>query len=260
MLATERRFKILALLKEKQVISVTDLCELLEASEATIRRDLTVLEHEGKIERTHGGAMPSDVKYTYEERMHQKAVMNVDAKNQIAARAFEELEENDTIVLDAGTTTMALASLIGHSRIRLTVITNSTVVFSEIANNPNVEGIIIGGKVRNTTLASVGSMAIEMMKRFRVDKAFCGVNGITIDAGLTTADTEEAAIKHAMLTIARKRYLLADHSKFNKVFMSKIAPLSMIDTIITDYNTDQQILNQITNTEDINIIVSEDSQ
>ena len=259
MLASERRFKILELLKEKQVISVTSLCEMLEASEATIRRDLTILEHEGKLERTHGGAMPSDEKYTYEERMNQKVGMNVSDKQQIAKLAFEELEENDTIVLDAGTTTMALASLIGQSRIRLTVITNSTIVFSELANNPNIEGIIIGGKVRNTTLASVGAMAIEMMKRFRVDKAFCGVNGITIDAGLTTADIEEAAIKNTMLTIARKRYLLADHSKFNKVYMSKIAPLSMIDTIITNDKVDRNILEQIQATEDVVILIGDHS-
>lgn len=243
MLPGERRNRILELLQASRTITVNYLCDTLEASEATIRRDLSILESEGKLERTHGGAiLSSHTKLDYEESFRQKETRYAAQKRAIAMKAFTFLKENDSIVLDAGTTTLELARLIGQSDIHITVITNSTILSAEIANNPHVELIAIGGKVRLNTLATVGSIAIESLRRFNVAKAFVAVNGISADSGLTTPDLEEAAIKYAMLSIAVERFVLTDHTKFNRIALCQIAPISMVDTIITDQDLDHSLI------------------
>lgn len=254
MLAGERRNRILELLKANQVISVSELCNELEASEATIRRDLTLLENEGKLERTHGGALFSDNKLNIEDKVNQRETMAIAEKSEIAAQAFKLIEDHDSIILDAGTSTLELAKLIGQSRLHLSVITNSTIVFSALADNPNLDLIMIGGKVRANTLAVVGSTAVDMLNRFHVDKAFLGTNGLTVDSGLTTSDLDEAAVKRTMLTVARQRIVLADHTKFNKVYMSQIAPLSMVDYIVTDRVTEDEWLKGIVDAYDLRVI------
>jgi len=253
MLAAERRIKILETLKLNNAITVTELCAKLEASEATIRRDLTLLESEGKLERTHGGALVSENRLTTEERISQKEVLLLDEKHDIAVLAFESLVDGDSIILDGGTTTLELAKLIGKSNIRLTIITNSTIVFKELVGNSNLEIIMIGGKVRSTTLVTVGSMALETLKHFHVEKAFLGTNGISLDIGLTTSDLDESMIKTAMIQAAKTRYLLVDHSKFNKVYLNTFATLSMIDVLITDSKTDKDLLKNIGDAYDLEI-------
>ncbi len=244
MLPGERRHKILELLMINKAITVKYLCDTLEASEATIRRDLSTLESEGKLERTHGGAVLTDetVKLNYEESFYQKESKFASKKRDIAKKAFEFLEENDSIILDSGTTILELARLIGESTIKITVITNATTVSRLISNNPNVELMVVGGKVRLNTLAAVGSIAIETLRRFNVNKTFLAVNGVTIENGLTTPDFEEAEAKKAMLLSGVERFLLVDHSKFKKVAMCQIAPVSMIDCIITDQDTDDNTI------------------
>ena len=239
MLPGQRHYRILELLMKNKSISVKVLCDELEASEATIRRDLTVLESEGKLERTHGGAV---LRYfstiDHEESFNQKESMLAIQKQRIAQKAFELLKENETIIIDAGTTALELANLIGKSRLKIHVITNSTTISKSISENTNAELFIVGGKVRLNTLATVGSLAIDTIKKFNVSKTFIGVNGITLDSGLTTPDFEESQIKKAMLSVGRERIVLTDHTKFDKVAVCSIAPISMIDCIITDKDID----------------------
>lgn len=255
MLPGERRHKIVELLMENKAITVKYLCDILETSEATIRRDLSTLESEGKLERTHGGAVLTDdtIKLNYEESFYQKESKFSSKKSKIAQKAFEFLKENDTIILDSGTTTLELARLIGESTIEITVITNATTVSRLISNNPNVELMVVGGKVRLNTLATVGSIAVETLRRFKVDKTFLAVNGVTLESGLTTPDLEEAEVKKTMLLSGVERFLLVDHSKFKKVAMCQIAPISMVDYIITDQDTDEKIIHQF-RSNDIKII------
>ncbi|NTW96687.1 MAG: DeoR/GlpR transcriptional regulator [Erysipelotrichaceae bacterium] len=253
MLAVERRNRILESLKVNQAITVSELCILLEASEATIRRDLTLLETEGKLERTHGGALVNETRLNTEDLISQKETLLREEKAYIAHKAFETLVDGDSIILDGGTTTYELAKLIGKSNLKLTVISNSTIVFKELNMNPNLDLIIVGGKVRTNTLAAVGPIAQESFKRFNVEKVFLGANGVSIDAGLTTTDLDEAMIKSSMIQCAKTRILLADHSKFNKVYLNTFASLSMIDMIITDSQTDQVILKAIIDSYDLEV-------
>ena len=223
------------LLVQHKSISVKTLCDLLQASEATIRRDLTQLENENKLERTHGGAFINDsIKLNYEETFNQKEFIAADEKRKIARAAFEMIKPGDSIVLDAGTTTIELARLIGDSDMPMMIVTNATTISAILARNAKVELYVLGGKVRLNTLATVGSVASEMLKRYNVSKAFVGVNGITIENGLTTPDLEEAEMKRTMLSIADERIILTDSTKFQKVARCQIAPISMIDQIITD--------------------------
>ncbi len=242
MLPGERRNRILELMQANRTMTVKHLCDTLEASEATIRRDLALLEEDGKLERTHGGAiLTHPTKLEYEESFHQKESHYATQKRAIAAHAFKLLKENDSIVLDAGTTTYELARLIGQSKLRITVITNSTILANELTGNPNLDLIALGGKVRLHTQATVGTIAVETLHRFNVNKAFVAVNGISADHGLTTPDIEEAAIKNAMMSVAVERIVLADHTKFNRVALCQIAPLSMVDRIITDHDLDSSL-------------------
>ena len=235
MIAVERQDKIMDLLMKNKTMSVKELCSLLDASEATIRRDLTFLESEKRLERTHGGAHISDrVQLLYEQSVDQKGLISLNEKRRIAQRAFEMIKNGESIVLDAGTTTLELAKLIGESKIQLLVITNGAAISNLICKNENIELYLTGGRVRHNTLASVGTSALELLKSFNVNKAFIGVNGITIDDGLTTPDYEEAQIKKTMLSIASERIVLADSTKFNKVARCLISPISAVDTIITD--------------------------
>ncbi len=243
MLQGERHLRILEMLRQSRTLTVKQLCDALEASEATIRRDLGTLELDGKLERTHGGAiLTSPTRLNIEDSYIQKESMFEPQKRAIAQKAFERLSNHDSIILDAGTTTLELARLIGQSNLQLTVITNSTTVSSVIAQNPHVELIAIGGKVRLNVLASVGHLAIDLLRRFNVNKAFVAANGISIDSGLTTPDLDEAEVKRAMLECANERFVLADHSKFNRVALCQIAPLSMVDVIITDRGLDESLL------------------
>ncbi|MDD3413106.1 MAG: DeoR/GlpR family DNA-binding transcription regulator [Lachnospiraceae bacterium] len=245
MLPGQRHYLILELLMKNKSISVKTLCDELEASEATIRRDLTVLESEGKLERTHGGAV---LRYfstiDQEESFNQKESMLATQKQRIAQKAFELLKENESIILDAGTTALELANLIGKSNLKISVITNSTTISKYIGENRNAELFIVGGKVRLNTLATVGSLAIDTVKKFNVSKTFIGVNGITLDSGLTTPDFEESQIKNAMLSVGRERIVLTDHTKFDKVAVCRIAPISMIDCIITDKDIDPKYMEE----------------
>ncbi len=245
MFPEERRNKIMTMLLENKRISVKALCEATQASEATIRRDLSYLEQHQKLERTHGGAVVlENISLTQEDSFSQKSLKLHEEKRRIAATAFHMLEENESLVLDAGTTTLELAKLIGDSNKHLVVVTNSTTVSQTIARNPNVELYAIGGRVRLNTLAAVGNMAMEALERFNVRKAFIGVNGVTIDNGLTTPDLEEARVKYQMMKIASEVTILADHSKFKKVALCEIAPIGRIDRIITDTQLKETIVSQ----------------
>lgn len=245
MMPEERRKKIVELLysNSSKSITVKALCDTLNASEATIRRDLTVLEEDGKLERTHGGAiLNSNILLDREESFGEKEVVNTTEKRMIAKEAFKHIKYNDSIFLDGGTTTIELAKLIGQSHLKLHIFTNAPHFSKYLAQNPKVEQYIIGGKIRNNTLSAIGQMAIEMIKRFRIHKVFLGVNAISIEYGLTTPDFEESEIKRAMLESARERIVLADKSKFNKVALCEIAPITAVDTIITEQIENQTIL------------------
>lgn len=250
MLADERKLLILEMLKKNKSLSVRELCQKLNASESTIRRDLKELENNGKLKRTHGGAIIKEFfNLEFEENVKQKENKYLNEKKEIAYVAFSKIRENSSIIIDAGTTTLELAKLIGQSNLKLTVVTNSTDISNALSMNQNCLIYLIGGKLRNNTLATVGNYSVEFIKNFNAQIAFIGTNGITIDNAFTTPDLEEAQIKKAMISCANEVYVLADSSKFGIVALVKISDFSDIDGIITDNKIEKNILKEYANAE-----------
>ncbi len=239
--AEERHEKIIELLQFQNRVTVQELVEHLNVSEATIRRDLQELEVEGILKRTHGGAiltLPTNAEPTFNE----KEIALLDEKKQIAKLAAEFVQEGDVIILDSGTTTIQMIPFICNKNI--TVVTNSIVVGFLLGAYENNKLILIGGEHRNITRSIVGSAANEMLQTLHVQKAFMGTNGIDFKFGATTPNVEEARTKNAMICAADELFLLADHTKFKNVTLAQFAPLSEINYLVTDDKTPSTTLSK----------------
>jgi len=219
--------------------TVQELCTLFGVSESTIRRDLKELEKRNLIKRTHGGAVNIDF-VSFEPSYNEKTDKHSTEKELIAKKAAELIEDGDSIIIDAGTTTFYLAAELSKFK-NLTVVTNSITLAQQLANIKDINIVTIGGMLRKNTMAVVGPIAEESLNSIRVDKAFIGTNAIDISAGLTTPNMLEASIKQKMISVANKVYILADNSKFERVSFAKFGKLSDIDACITGDNLPESI-------------------
>lgn len=243
MFAEERRRQIAALVASARAVSVTDLAARFGVSESTIRRDLRELEEAGLVERTHGGAVLPDLR-RYEPSFHQKEGERRQEKEAIARVAARLVKDGDTIILDSGTTTLALARLL-RGRTNLTVVTNSTVIAAELACAPGVEVVVTGGILKGRTLALVGAQVARFLSQVNVDRVFLGINGIHLEAGLTTPTLAEAETKQAMIRAAREVVVLADHTKLGRVTFAHVASLQEVHRLITDAGAQPQFVQQL---------------
>ena len=241
MFTEERQQRILVILKEMSSIRVSELAEKFDVSESTIRRDLQDMQEKGMLTRTHGGAVGTD-RTSFEPSFKEKEAEKHDEKSNIGIIASQMVEDGDTIILDAGTTTLEIAKHLTEKNI--TVITNSIDVANEFSNRENVELIVTGGSLRLNTRAMVGHVAEDMLKNFRVDKAFIGTNGISIEEGITTPNFMEAQTKRAMISVANKVIVVADSSKFNKVCFSVICPIRSVSTILSSDDIEMSIVKE----------------
>jgi DeoR family fructose operon transcriptional repressor len=241
MFTEERRQLISEMLSQKSRIKVSEISELLNVSESTIRRDLKEMEEMGLLSRTHGGAVSFSVT-NFEPTYNEKESSNQEEKNSIGKAAASMIKDGDTIVIDSGTTTLEIAKNIAAKNI--SVITNSIDIASILCQKENVEVILTGGSLRPNTRAMVGQIAENAIKNFRVDKAFIGANGISAEAGLTTPNYTEAQTKKAMIDIANKVIIVVDSTKFNRVNLAVISPVSEITTIITSSAADKKVLKE----------------
>ena len=231
MLAEERFSMILQLLKEKRTATVGECSEITGASEATVRRDLNLLHKQGKLIKVHGGATLLDNTFVMGERdVTTKSQMNVEEKKRIAALAADQIEEEDFVFLDAGTTTIYMADYIN---VTSAVYVTTGVDLARRLMEKGLRVFVIGGQLKPGTEAIMGSQAVESMSRYNFTKAFLGMNGVSVRAGFTTPDPEEAMTKATAMERSYITYILADHTKFGKVSSVTVAPLSGA-TIITD--------------------------
>lgn len=234
MFIEERKEKILYFIEEKNSVTVDELCALFGVSEVTIRKDLNELSNSGLLIRTHGGAVK--VKETaFEESQESKAKERIAEKRAIAKRAYEEIKDKETMILDAGTTTQELAKLIRTgTKTNLTIITNAFNIASELIGCDKVELIFVGGSVRNHILSCVGMYGEDMLSSMCVDRTFLGSNNLSVENGLTTPNMQECRMKQCMLNAARKKYVLADSSKFRTNSLYGICKFKDLNLIITD--------------------------
>lgn len=232
MLPLERRKYILDLIEKRNSISVTELGQLLGVSDMTIRRDLRSLSNAGLLERVHGGALLRRGR-SYEPPYVVRMVENIQRKECIARRAVELVEDGDSIALDIGTSTLELAKLL-HGASNLTVVTASVHIANVLDDAPSLRLILTGGILRKQELSLVGHIAERSFHDFHVDKAFVGVGGLDLKDGLTEYNLEDALVKRAMIDNADQVIVIADSSKMGKTCFASIAPLSVIDVLVTD--------------------------
>lgn len=238
MLTPERHQLILNLLKEKSVVRIQELVELTEASESTLRRDLSELEENHLLIRVHGGASAIHQKLE-EPTVHEKAVKQEKEKITIAKYAAQLINDRDTVFIDAGTTTSQMVPYLPQN---IVVVTSSIHIVLDLLKR-NIKTILLGGELKTGTLALVGPEAIKSISQFRFDKCFLGMNSVHLRHGLTTPDPDEAYIKQLALQFSDERYVLCDSDKFSRISFAKVADLNQVQ-IITDNGLDQQVLDQ----------------
>jgi DeoR family fructose operon transcriptional repressor len=234
MYAEERQQAIARLVNERGRMSVNQLAREYDVTTETVRRDLSTLERMGLVRRVHGGVVPPASLSLIEAGLRERDQVNTAVKERIARAALEHLPPaGGTLVLDAGTTTSRLASLL-PADLSLTVITHAVPIAARLAGQRNIDLRLLPGRVRRTTQAAVGADTVEALSHLRVDVAVLGTNGVTPDHGLTTPDPDEAAVKRALIDCGRRVVALADASKFRIETAIRFASPSEIDVLVTD--------------------------
>ncbi len=243
--APERHQQILDTARTHGRVEVAGLARDLSVTPETVRRDLTALERRGALRRVHGGAIPVE-RLGFEPGVADRQGQAAREKERIARAALDELPDGGSIILDAGTTTVRLAELLPVDR-ELTVVTHSIPVAAILITRPNISLHLLGGTVRPRTLAAVGEWTQAQVGELFADVAFMGTNGVSVERGLTTPDVAEARVKKALMEAARRTVVLADHSKFGREEFARVAPLSAVDTIITDSGVDSELTEDLEN-------------
>ena len=230
-LAPQRRELIRSLVRDEGVVRVEDLRLNLKVSVATIRRDLEILEENGKLQRVHGGAVTMENRLeeaVFEDKTNQASK----EKSRIAEAACKLIGTGDSVYLDGGSTTLGLARLL-KDRTDLTLVTNSLKAATELADSgPKV--LLIGGELRRISQTMVGPLTSRVLGQVHVDKAFMGTMGFCLKTGLTTTDPNEAYVKNLVADQAGQVVLMADSSKAEKVSFARVSDWDAIDVVVTD--------------------------
>jgi DeoR family transcriptional regulator, fructose operon transcriptional repressor len=243
MLPAERRNHILSVLHKDGKIEIEAVAAELNVSPMTIRRDLALLEEQGMAHRTHGGAVIYNGLYR-EVPYKSKETTKMEEKERIGQEASKLVKEGHTLLLDAGTTTLAIARAIKGIG-NLTVITNDLKIALELNEDSNVRVFCLGGLVQSGLGITLGSQGEEFLSNIRVDICFVATPAIDLDWGITNPSIEKANIKKKMIKIADQVILVADHTKFYKKAFAHVADIKDIDVLITDSKVDQKTLDAI---------------
>lgn len=228
----QRRVKILNLIREDGQAKVQDLSKIFKVTEVTIRQDLEVLENMGYIQREHGGAFLKDVDSF--ARTRQLLNQNhIEEKREIAQKALELINEEDSIILDSGSTTTEIAKLLVNYR-SLTVITNALNIALILGENHGINLIVTGGEFKAPTLSLTGKMAADSFKDIHANKLFLATAGISSDMRLTYPSLSDLIVKSAMIKSADIVYLVADSSKIGISSLANLGSISLVQTMITD--------------------------
>ncbi len=239
----DRLGHVLRQLSDQGSVGVAELAEQLGVSEASVRRDLHLLEQQKLLTRTHGGAVASGV--LYELPMRYRGGQHHDAKR-VIARAVADLVPEDvgSVGLNGGTTTTEVArALAGRSGLR--VVTNALNIASELAVRSNIELVVCGGSARSESYELVGPLAELTLSNVNLEVAIIGVDGITPQAGLTTHHEVEAHTNRALLRSAERVFVVADSSKLGRRGFATIAPVEAATVIVTDADADPAAVEEL---------------
>jgi DeoR/GlpR family transcriptional regulator of sugar metabolism len=253
LLTIERRMNIVKVVKMHETATVAEIAEWVGTSPATVRRDLALLDEQGLIIRTRGGATATHYSSqtilrravpAYEQRLNEF----VEEKRSIGQCAAEHIHDGETIILDASSTNHYILPYLTKKR-DLTILTNSLYISKELMTiaeiNSSLTVICSGGTLFMRSHSFIGMIAEQALSQFYVDKAFIGLRGISLQHGLTSPFPEEIPVKRQMIKCAQQVFILADHTKFNLTLASLIAPLNIVHTLITDAHIAPEVVRQI---------------
>ena len=249
----ERQKQILSLLTQQGRLSVAEIVEQFEISEATARRDLESLASQGKVQRVHGGVIsveqaPPELPIL--ERENEQA----DEKTRIGLAAANLVADKETVFLSSGTTVLEVARQL-RNRKNLTVITNSLPVLNALARAEGITVIALGGMLRASEMSFIGHITEQALSEVRADKVIMGTRGVSLEHGLTNDYLQETLTDRAILKIGREVIIVVDHTKVNRVSTALLAPLDSMQTFVTDSKTDKKFI-QALKKQGINVIVA----
>lgn len=239
MLVGERRQHILQIIKTEGRALVDNLSDSLGISRITIRKDLEYLQAQGLVERTHGGALPVQSGSLVDPSLKEKEKQHHSEKLRIAAAACRLVQEGQCVMLDSGSTTMALAKALKRFQ-SLTVITNAVNIAAELVGT-NFEVILTGGVLRKNSFSLVGPLSEEVLQEMHADIFFLGVDGFDVETGPSTPNVLESRVNRQMVKAARQTVVVCDSSKFARRSLARIVPTSSVHHVITDKGLPQQI-------------------
>ncbi|HTB90186.1 MAG TPA: DeoR/GlpR family DNA-binding transcription regulator [Steroidobacteraceae bacterium] len=238
MLTAQRKKLILSRLAAEGQIVAKDLAHELATSEDTIRRDLRELAEAGKLQRVHGGALPSSVAVA--DLVVREQVSHKD-KSELGRAGASMIRPKQVVILDGGTTAWQVARHLAPD-LRATIVTHSPTVAVEAAKQPYVEIIMLGGRLFRHSMVNVGAALIEAASRLRADIYFMGVTGVHPKTGLTTGDAEEAAVKHALYERAAETIVLASAEKLMAASPFEIVPCEDISLLVVPHKTPDRMV------------------
>lgn len=228
----ERHKIILAKLQAEGFVKVVDIAKELDVTTVTIRKDLKMLEEKGLLYKSHGSASPINP-HMADRHVSEKEKLHVAEKERIGAAAAKLIEENDTIIVNSGSTIFAFIEKIWPAG-TLTLVTPCVKVALNMCDMDNVNIFQLGGMFHKRSLSVIGNYASDLLQNVSCSKLFLGVDGVDIDWGVTTSNVEEAELNKAMMRAASKTIVLCDSSKFGKRGFGRICGVENIDVIITD--------------------------
>lgn len=250
MLPSERRNKIIELLGSKEVVTINEFMESFNISTETVRRDLNLLEKQGKIEKVYGGAKLKD-NPNYETAIENRMISRLADKQNIGRKCVELINNNDCIFIDSGSTTYQIAKYL-DSKKNLTIVTNSIHVVNELMST-DYEIIIIGGRIRHSECSIVSYDYIFDFSQLNIQKSFICASGITIENGISDFNMHEALTRKRIIERSKEIFVASDSSKFGKDVTINVATLDQIDCIVTDDNIDQLMIKNLAE-KDIRIV------
>ncbi|CAL9673140.1 DeoR/GlpR family DNA-binding transcription regulator [Streptomyces sp. enrichment culture] len=241
MLAAERRDHLLGLLAREGKIVAKDVAADLGISEDSVRRDLRDLAAEGLCQRVYGGALPvSPAVVDYAARQS----VAPDGKRKVASAAADLVRPGGTLILDGGTTALAVARALSQD-LACTVITHSPTIAAALLDHPQAELYLLGGRIFKHSAVACGAVAVEAAQNVSADLCLLGVTGVHPEAGLTTADAEEAAMKRALAARAADTYILASSEKIGTASRFRVLPLDSVSGLITDADPHDTVVEQL---------------
>jgi len=234
---SQRRLQISELVRQHGSVQVSSLAQRFGVSLQTVRKDLRYLAERGVMARAYGGGIDSNAVSANQSEPHYetKRTAHLEEKRRIGARAAALVRPGDTIAIDSGTTAIQLAEALPD--IDVTVVTNDFGVLTALSPKTNINLVMLGGELRRKNMAFYGGLTVEALGALHVDLLFLGVDGFDLERGITTHYEPEAMLNRKMVEAARVVVAITDSSKFGKICLHRIIPVSGLNTLITDTDT-----------------------